>query len=376
MRHITCLILPALCAMLTPISAQEALVAPATAQPVQVGQNDPAEAAWQNLQSQMPQKRPSPSQDAPGQAISQAKQNAHAANRPQQAGDWASIAQQCREYLAQYPDSPHAQEARKMELTAELVPLHGKGGTSPQIESDVEAYLADQSIPAADRFEISSLHKNARLKLAAGMRMEEVMGSHLRDACELADEFPGDPRAWAGVLNFARHNTGSAGADAAQKILNSPTAPEPAKLAAQRLLDRRALIGRPVNAFLEGAIEGRPAMIYFWTYQKPQLFNLLRACGRIEGVTFIGVNVDADKTKARGFATQLALPGAQIYDGPSGEVASGLCLEDAPDIYLVNAQGKFADVDARTNTLARLQQLVAPSEPSAGKSTGQKKESK
>ena len=383
MRHTTLLFLIALCVILTPVSAQETLIVPASAQPSQIQQNDPAEAAWQNLQTQLSGKR----QDAPGQAISQAQQQpsvspsltaqpTRTAIQPQPAIDWASIARQSRDYLAQYPDGRHVSEARKLELTAELVPLYGSGSISPAVEAGVRAYLADTAMPASARFEVSAMHKNARMTLREGMSRDEVMSQRLQNARELVTEFPSDPRAWVGLINGAQFTPGQAGSDAATAIIASPDAPDNVKQAAQTMLKKRALLDKPVGCVDLSFAGNQPVMIYFWSINRPDFLSLFRHYKKIDGIAFLGINVDDESKRAPAekFASTLDLPGTQIYDGAGGPLAKALYITKSPAVLLVDAHGILRDIDGTFNTLGKLKQMAGdsagaaatPASPDAG----------
>ena len=364
MRHTTLLFLIALCVIfIKPVLADLPVTAPPQAQ----GNNAAEEAAWQSLQSQMPQSRRVASVNGlPAQASAQAQQHAQVAQaansqpaQPRQGPpDWAAIARKSRDFLAQYPNSAHAQEARKFELVAELGPSHGKGAIPSDIQAKTNAYLADAAISETDRFDVSRLNKNARMLLRTGMKYDEVQAQHLQNAQALATEFPGDERAWAELLRFAQLATGQDATDAATRIIDSTAAPEQAKQIAQQLRDRRSLVGQPIPSDDPVFAPGKPLMIYFWSVKKPGFLPVLQHCSKIEGVAFVGINMDADETQARDLAAQLALPGTQVYDGAEGALAGCFHVDNTPAIYLADASGKIVEVDIRIGLPEKLRRLA------------------
>jgi len=379
MRLITLPILLALCVMARPVIAQETLVVSASAQPAQIQEDDPAEAAWQNLRSQLAQGRAPLPQDASAPALSQTQQQVSlstqvaqaATGQPRQASDWAAIAQESRDFLAQYPSSPHAPEARKMELTAELVPLDGAGNIPPAVEAQVKAYLADATVPASARFEVSAMHKNARIVLQEGMSRDEVMAQRLQNAHELVSEFPKDSRAWVSLLNGAQFTPGQAAVDAADEIINSPDAPNNIKQAAQTLLNGRALLDKPIGCVDLSFAENQPVMIYFWSLQRPNFLTLFRYYQKINGIAFLGINVDGEDKRAQAekIVTGLRLPGTQIYDGANGPLAKALYITKSPAVLLVDAQGILRDIDGTFNTLEKLKQMAGTSSEAVSEPT-------
>jgi hypothetical protein len=273
--------------------------------------------------------------------------------------DWAAAAEKAREYQTKHPGSLRAKEARKLEITAELSQHMGKGSIPAGISEKLEAYLADPEVPAADRFDVSMMEKDAR-DLRPGMKREEVNAKRLANIRDLLVEFPDEPRVWMRLLAVARGMPGQQGRNVAQEIVASEKAPEEIKAQARQLVIQRELVGRPLEGIDLSSASGKPALVYFWTVAKPEFSELLRHYEQVPGIVFIGVNMDADGIKAREFARQVSLPGKQYYDGEDGPVAFRLKVETAPAIYLVDEKGILKDTQGHIGTLMKLRGMTSP----------------
>jgi len=343
--------------MLLLVLALSATHKPIFAKETPTPQDNPAEAAWLSLQSQLPQRSAPNSQNSSAQTPVQQRQPPPP--------DWKTVAQKCRDYLAQFPNSEHDAEARKLELTVTLGPAYGSGNLPPEIKADLDAYLRDASIPAADRYDISRRAKDARMKLVTGMKLSEVAARHLANAKELAAEFPADSRAWINLYNRATAAPSDDANAALALVAQAPQAPAETRQAAQDFLARRALLGKPLTCVDLSFAAGKPVMLYFWSYKKPQSLETPRQCAKIEGAAFVGINTDGDEAEARRVAAQLALPGTQIYDGAQGKIRAALHASEISPIYLADATGALVDADARMNIFGRLKALVASSSPAS-----------
>ncbi len=325
--------------------------------------NDSAETAWQGLQSKFPRRRPAPAQamqSAPRQqpaattepvpfasasehTVQENQPSAHSAR-----ADWRELARESRDFVVRHPGSKHINEVRKLELTAELIPLRGRGCVPPEIQSKIDAYLADPSIPAAERYDISAMHKEARLELRVGMRMEEITDTRLENARALAAEFPYEPRAWTSLLNAARNVSLRSVAEVAAQIVKSPQAPDYVKRGAQLLLDKHALLGKAPAGIDLSSASGRPVLLYFWTLQQPQFIGFLRLCAEIDGIALIGINIDEDETAAREFAAMHSPPGRQFYEGVGSPAAKRLHVSHFPAMLVLDQNGVLLDYPDNT----------------------------
>lgn len=308
-----------------------------------------AETAWQDLCSQMP-------------VASTLKPTTQTAHIPQQ--DWASVAEKAREYQEKFPDSAHAKEARKLELSAALFASRGRANMPAEIQAKMNAYMADPTVAASDRYEISARGKDVR-DLRFGMKREEMYAKRLAGARELVAEYPAEPRAWKKLLTVAGLMAGKDGLDAARQIARSENAPAEMREQARRLTERLELNGRPLEGIDISAAKGKPVIVYFWTAARPEINRLFRHYAQVPGVAFFGVNIDADSVKARELSGHYGMPGEQHYDGQAGPIARRLKNEGTPAIYLVAKDGVLVDTQGHIGAFEKLQRMagVRPTSP-------------
>jgi hypothetical protein len=313
---------------------------------------DPEESAWQNLNATLhPQRRTTrparsrqsadaaESTPAPAVRAMQGKQPPARWTRT----DWQAVARESRAFIARHPNSKYAGEARKLELTAGLAPARGRGRIAQALETKIEAYLADSSVIEADRYEISAMHREARMELHVGMSMEEITGARLENARALAAAFPREPRAWTSLLNAARNVSLPSAMEVATQIINSAQAPDDIKRGAQQLLDKHALLGKPLAGVDLSSASGKPALLYFWTFKQPPFIGFLRLCAEIDGIALIGINIDDDETAARAFAAKHSPPGRQFYEGADSPAAKQLHIDHFPAMLVLDQNGVLLD---------------------------------
>jgi hypothetical protein len=315
---------------------------------------DPEESAWQDLNATLhPQRRtthPSRSRQSADAVESTPASVARTIQEKQPPArwartDWQAVARESRAFIARHPNSKYAGEARKLELTAELAPARGRsrGRVTRAVETKIEAYLADSSVIEADRYEISAMHREARLELRVGMGMEEITGARLENARALAAAFPHEQRAWTSLLNAARNVSLPSAVEAATQIINAAQAPDNIKRGAQQLLDKHALLGKPLAGVDLSSTSGKPALLYFWTLKQPPFIEFLRLCAGIDGIALIGINIDDDETAAREFAAKHSPPGRQFYEGADSPAAKQLHVNHFPAMLVLDQNGMLLD---------------------------------
>ncbi|WZO98072.1 TlpA disulfide reductase family protein [Isosphaeraceae bacterium EP7] len=161
--------------------------------------------------------------------------------------------------------------------------------------------------------------------------------------------------------------------DAKRKILERMTADFPDSSATRmvksslQLLD---MVGKPLDLKFDEAITGHPVSIKglkgkvvvldFWaTWCGPCIAEMpkmkeLYAKYKDQGVEFIGVSLDSPKDeggldKLKEFVADKQIPWPQYYQGNGweSEFSQKMGISAIPQIYLVDAEGNLANVDAR-----------------------------
>ncbi|MGC4073750.1 MAG: hypothetical protein QM760_14815 [Nibricoccus sp.] len=147
----------------------------------------------------------------------------------------------------------------------------------------------------------------------------------------------------------------------AREIIQS-NAPDVLKKKARRLIEQREIEGKALN--LEelglGAMQGKPLVIYAWTYKQPQVLKMIEYCSRNFAVNFVGINIDEDKERAQAVLSQHPVSGLQFYDagGLEGPLASKLKFTMVGSLYIVDAGGVLIDTGAAFNPLSKIAQVL------------------
>jgi hypothetical protein len=271
--------------------------------------------------------------------------------------DWSSIVRDCQDFQEKYPDSPRFAEARKLELTAKLIPLKGTGSISAALKTSTEAYLSDLSVPEADRFDISHMLKNAAINIKQAAPNGRLLAQRFENAKALADEYPNDPRAWRDLLWLSQQTNQPPDHKQWAKSNASGSIPSEIKSQLSNLQRRFALIGNVLPQTDMHIPPGKPVVLYFWSVNALQFSEILWQCALLEDVAFVGVNVDENSTKAKAFADQLSLPGHIYYDGVEGPIKTNLHIDATPAIFILDGQGKVLDVNGRFRLVSKLREI-------------------
>ncbi len=263
-----------------------------------------------------------------------------------------SVADKAKEFYTRYPTDTLAAEARRIEILSLIGTVEeGDAASSGRLEQAVYALRNDQQISAAIRAQGASAYEFTR-----GLR--EVRGWEARlDATEriarnLIREFPGEAPAYEALWAVAKARPLQESAKLAQELVASD-APAAFKAAAQTLLDRYALIGRPIASALDEAGSkalakipaGTPLIVYSWSSSAPGSLDFGRMV-QARRFAALGVCLDTDSAEAGKVARSLGLGGEHVYDGNGiqGLAAVGLKFSAAGQIYLVDSSGVIRDV--------------------------------
>lgn len=225
-----------------------------------------ADAAWLNVTAQTSAARTAV---AAPKTADQAKVVAQ-----QYATQQKSAAQSARDFYASFPSDPRAPQAKKLEATSLLNsawPLpDDKGRAAFQTAN---AYAIDKTNSAKDRFEVSALLAAQQFKARTNGR---ALASDAVAAEKVADvlfaEYGPIPESFDYYLKAADTADPEASARLASKVTNS-TASLAQKKQAQVVIDRYALVGKPLTISLQDiagkSVDLRPAgkitVIYVWS---------------------------------------------------------------------------------------------------------------
>lgn len=316
-----------------------------------------ADAAWSSLTAQLKTRLP-------------ANKTAAAPSFRATVPDYGQVIVLARAFQNGFPDDPRANRAKKIELASMIRQQRAAGQRlQPGEDATIDSYVKNQAIPAADRYDISALSKEARASHVEVKSIDEARALRARDARELAQEFPGDPRGYGYLLATARSLPSAQAREIAHLVLDG-AAPEKIKEGARSLLAQKNMEGNPLRvAGLDlDAHKGHPVIIYTWSSRRPDIAGFFKRYNNLPGIKLIGVNVDADADGAKAFVKKYQLPGAQYYDlgGMAGPIASALHIQSLVSVYIIDGEGKLADTRGREDFEAKIKALSdKPQETSA-----------
>jgi hypothetical protein len=207
-----------------------------------------AGAAWTALTSTIPQKGiVAKSDNPPTTASGPDNGGLTASTHARQSPNWDAIKADARNFHNIYPNDQRAKEARKIEMMALLSGrASAKNRLSPADRLEVDVYLADATMPATDRFEVSAGIKNLELQSARIKIWSDSLRMRAGHARALMREFPDDQRGYGYLLSLGRGSDSAAAKQIAGELLHSP-APEKIRRGAQSLLAQRTMEGKPLG---------------------------------------------------------------------------------------------------------------------------------
>ncbi len=320
----------------------------AQADPPAQSLNEAANAAWSSLTAQLKTRIP-----ANKAAITPAAR----ATAP----DYGRIIILAQAFQKEFQDDPRAGQARKIEL-ASMLRRQGASGQKLQPVEDaaIDNYIKSPAISAADRYDISALSKEIRMGHVEVKNIDEARALRARDARELAQEFPGDPRGYGYLLATARSLPSAQAREIASLLLDG-NAPEKIKNGTRSLLAQKNMEGKPlrITGLDIDAHRGHPVIIYTWSIRRPDIVGFFKRYNNLPGIRLIGVNVDSDVDGAKQFVKKYQLPGDQYYDagGMSGPIASALHIQSLVSVYIVDAEGQLVDTRGREDFEEKIKAL-------------------
>lgn len=264
-----------------------------------------------------------------------------------------SVADKAREFYTTYSGDALASEARRLEVLALIgAREEGDASSSGRLEQAVAALRSDRQVPTPIRAQgVAAFEFTRELRAVRGLVAR--MDTTERVARGLIREFPGEAPGYEALWAVAKARPQQESAKLAQELLASD-APPPLKAAAQTLLDRYALIGRPLASVLDGDSglkalanlpAGTPLIVYSWASWGPGSLDFGRMI-QARRFAALGVCLDQDIAEAGRMAHSLGLGGEHVYDesGLQGPAATRLKFSTAGQIYLVDEAGVIRDV--------------------------------
>jgi hypothetical protein len=321
---------------------------------------------WNALIHPEPEAAPAASLPAAAGATKTAGADSAAAletDRQQETARLVHRADQFRAFRQKYPDDKNARQAKRQEglllLQAAFGGERSQGARRRQLVTEL---LADRNLTAAERFEVAAYAGNLTVEQRTFAASADRLAAFEEVARELAARFPDVPAGYESLLAIAKAESGDQAKALLSDLAKMP-APAPIKAQAAHWLARYALVGSSIGSLTASALGAnhpippdRPTIIYTWSADNAwsmELAKRLASDSQAKGVTFIGVNLDADVNPARVRELAAALPGEQIAAEARAAFASALLLDEMPLVYLADRSGRLQTVTAQNQPLDR-----------------------
>lgn len=314
-----------------------------------------ADLAWQTLKNfgqptSPPQTGPKPTKD-------------------QLKATFLSQADQLKAFYTQYPTHLSAKEAKQREVTAlAFAALNGDSTQDARRQSALAAVRSDSGLSVAQRSEAVAWSGRVAIKRQNLKSAAAVLAAEESLTRTLIQEFPGQTDGYNSLLGIARDSSPERGQVIARDVLAMREAPAKSKTDAQRLLERYALVGKPIAPILQKAgaasllpsTGGKVTVVYTWNAAAPQsLTRAGRMAVQAPKARFIGVCLDSNLASARQAASTRNAPGDQYYNasGPTNPLATGLAIQEPLAVYLVDRNGVIRDVKGATDFASKVANL-------------------
>lgn len=288
------------------------------------------------------------------------------AGGPQGAGKAAAVliaaADQCRDFAANHPTHKRASDSQCLEaMMLERGWQAGDESQKARRTAAVEKETHDKSVTPELRAELIALVDGVTILKTPNLSRDQVMSAHADSARGIIKEFPTLPVGCYALASVAHDSTEAQATAIAHEILALPQAPWAAKLSAQTILDRVALVGKPLRVVI-APIPGATAafasavdhatVIYTWTADDFVAIARAKTLAKKApaGTAFVGICLDAKIDAAKAAAAN-ALPGTQLYDplGRKAAIAQALKLTDSGMIYVADSAGVVRTVTGHNN---------------------------
>lgn len=333
---------------------------PETARPQPVIVLTPADIAWLSLKAA--------SRDA---SVTKGAANATALAQAQEKAktDALQEADNYKDFYTKNPKHIRVREARAQEALA-LLRAWSAGDTSQdkRREQLIFGVRRDTAIPLALRARVAAWSDHLTVAKQPSLSQNDRFLAYEKAIRGLMREFPTLPDGYEALGRLARDASDERAVSIARELVRKPV-PAAVKADAQRLLNRYALIGRPLadvvkpvlgstNAFTGPA--GHGTIIYTWsTWSRPSIELAKRiVAGAPPGTKTIGINLDADTPVAKGMAANEKLSGDQFYlAGPDDELARQLELSTPALVYVADSKGRIRSVSGQHNLNAAIATL-------------------
>lgn len=341
------------------VAGTAATAAPSAAVTLNAAALRAGDQAWDALQAQSRTANRAPVARLKGiVASSRAEATRLKQERETRAQKFRATARAAKEFHTQHAAHPQAAEARRLEALA------GIEGITPQDKPYERAALATAAAfrvnpahPVADRIQVAHAMESvtlARKTLGRPWFANPVLAETMLD--RLHAEFGEQPAIWGHYLALAENTYCDAGNDVAHRIVQSPYAPEPTKAAARRILERHALVRRPLDFPLTpaqgrgttlGHLAGKTTVVCVWDGaghpEGPPGLSEFKKNPR-PNTTWIYVSLGQPGALPKGRKATAAPPGTTCVEplGWRSSVAAKLKVAQLPYAYVLDDRQRLS----------------------------------
>jgi hypothetical protein len=288
----------------------------------------------------------------------------------QQADSSRQTALDAKTFYTQYPTHPKAEEAKKIEVLAELKGVKETDATQEKKAADLaKAFRADLSHPVSARTEVAlvadqlALSRKIKAKTVADRPAEKE---------KLADAIRTELGQTPELHNYYVQVAKSADMFTAKRIatnLNQWSTNQAVRAEAQLIVDRSALLGQKLNLKLTtaelGAVDfsqpmGGTTVLCLWSSTSGQ--NMLKSLEKFQnsippGVRFVYVAMGGDAKQVAAMTAQAPIKGlsAHLPANTFGPLERTLKIKTVPYLFVLNREGAlvgFGPVSELVNLLS------------------------
>jgi len=286
----------------------------------------------------------------------------------------AAVADQAAEFLKEFPESKHANDASELYfLLLQSAVALGNTDRVAELEKATAARVRAARLEA-DKFQLAQQLLHCTVS-GRQYESDEAMRAELhRRAHQLAVDFPDRREGVDHLLKLAENYSGDRCVSIAREALEMARDPA-VRTDCQGLINRAEAVGKPLTFPLPTTGEstlnlekekGKVLVLLFWDSNSRFSNKALWAVDQLyqkyktEGLSAIGVNLDTDGAKARTSLADAQVEWPQYFDGAEGgAIQKHFGLRTLPACWIVDKRGILRDLKAEKNPEGIAQQLLA-----------------
>lgn len=342
------------------------IVAAAAAQAQSTDETSRAAIAWTDLRT------------AVTAGTSETKPGQESTERDRQVSRLVEQADLAKSFYTEFQQHAKAAEARRLEAVL-LVEAVATGGTAlrARMESAVQTFRDDQGAPPSERAIVAGTYDfhTAAQRIRSASHMPREYEAVARG---LIREFPDQPQGYVSLLTQATLRDSATARVMAAEVVETSTAPEDVRTAAQRFITRLDLVGQSLEKMVNKSILrlgeadgwkiGQPGLLFFWATWNPESIalgeklkarlpkqaNVLAIClDTPDGALELGT-VDPRPSAIDSVVSKLPGRVIKLAGGIEDDMTIRLGANTAPLLYLIAADGNITDVNGLADIEAKL----------------------